>query len=271
MPKISMLKIALIFACGIIALIIYIKYTESRGIFFPSRKLESTPSGIGLAFKDVYLNTTDNLRINGWFIPAQNSKYTVLFFHGNAGNISHRFDKIKILHNLGVNVFIIDYRGYGRSTGKPSERGLYIDADTAYRYLTKAAQIDPDSIILYGESLGGSVAIELAEKTKVKALITEEVFSSLKDMAKSIYPFLPSFLFADKFNSLDKIQKITIPKLFIHSKNDELVPFYQAQQLFALANKPKELVVIHGSHNEAFLESKNEYIKSITEFLKSLN
>jgi hypothetical protein len=243
---------------------------ESRSLFFPSKRIEHTPATAGLEFTDTFFKTKDNKTINGWFIPAKDSEFTILFFHGNGGNISHRLDKIKILNNIGLNVFIIDYRGYGKSQGKPSEKGVYLDASAAYDYLVKILGVGPDSIIVYGESLGGAVAIELCTKVTAKGLIIEETFTSIRDMAKIIYPYFPSVFVADRFNSLTRAGKISIPKLFIHSRNDDIVPFSLGEKLYKKAREPKHLVVISGGHNNAFLESEQDYTGYVKNFVKTL-
>lgn len=263
-------RIVIYLISGIVLTAIYVKYLERRNLFFPFKEIESTPCAIGLSYEDVYFVTEDNKKINGWFIPANDAKYTILFFHGNAGNISHRLDKIKIFHDLGLNIFIIDYRGYGKSQGRPSKAGLYLDAKGSYGYLIGKFKTKPSSIILYGESLGGAVALELATKAEARAVITEETFSSMRDIAKDIYPFLPSFFVSDAFNSLSVIEKVSIPKLIIHSQDDEMISFKHAQKLYDKAKEPKTLAAINGSHNSAFLESEKEYIRHIREFIEGL-
>lgn len=248
----------------------YFRYIERRSIFFPLRQIEYTPQEIGLAYNEVFLKTEDGVDLNGWFIPAKEAKSTVLFLHGNAGNISHRFEKIQIFHNLNLNVFIFDYRGYGRSKGSPSEKGVYIDAKTAYDYLISKEGIRKDEIILFGESLGGSAAIDLASKVEVKAIIAESTFSSAKDMAKRIYPFIPSFFIASNFDSVRKIRDIRVPKLIIHSIDDEIVPFDLGQKLFEAAPSPKVFLKIRGGHNTAFLDSETEFKEGIYSFVSSL-
>ncbi|MCK9614499.1 MAG: alpha/beta hydrolase [Candidatus Omnitrophica bacterium] len=265
-----MLRVIIYIILGIVSLAIYVKYLEQRNLFFPFREINYTPQEIGLSYEDIYFATQDNKKINGWFIPSKNAKYAILFFHGNAGNISHRLDKIKIFHDLGLNIFIIDYRGYGNSEGKPSETGFYLDARASYGYLIDKLKIKPSSIILYGESLGGAVAFELATQVDVLAIITEETFSSVRDVAKDIYPFLPSFFVGDKFNSVSRIGKLTIPKLIVHSKDDEMIPFKHAQKLYESAKDPKMLVAISGSHNSAFLDSGKDYKNHIREFIEGL-
>lgn len=256
---------------GLILLFFYVKFLEEKGIYFPVLYIEIYPKDLGLKYQDLYIKTEDNLLINAWFIPKENAKYLVLFCHGNAGNISHRLEKIVLLYNLGLSIFIFDYRGYGRSQGKPNENGFYKDIESVYEFLVNEYKISPEKIILYGESLGTSVAIELASKKKVKALILEGAFSCGRDMAKKVYPFLPTFFFRNSFDSLSKIKKITSPKLFLHSKDDEIVPFSLAKKLFDNATFPKELVELAGTHNSCFLDAKEKYLDSIANFIRRLN
>lgn len=255
---------------AVVLLLGYIKYIEIHSIFFPMAEIEFTPEFINLTYEDVYLETKDNIKINAWFIPYTNAKYTILFYHGNAGNIGHRLDKINLLHQIGTNIFIIDYRGFGRSQGRPSEHGIYIDAQAAYDYLVNTRRIQPEDIILYGESLGGAAAVDLASKIKIRALIVEGTFSRGQDMAKRMYPFLPSILFSRKFDSLKKIKEVKAPKLFIHSKDDEIVPLNLAKKLFNVAPEPKYFVEMSGGHNEGFLDSQGKYTSSITSFIEQL-
>ena len=202
------MKIALLIFVLIILIIAGIRYIEIHSIFYPMRDIAFTPPEVGLTYEDIYFTTSDNKKLNGWFIPAEDAKFTVILAHGNAGNISHRLEKLLIFNKLGVNVFIFDYRGYGKSQGVPNEIGIYNDMDAAYEYLTKTRNVPPDEIILYGESIGGAPAINLASKKPVKAIITEETFTSVKDMAKVVYPFMPSFLFSNRLNSVPKIKKV---------------------------------------------------------------
>ena len=225
-----MLKFLIYTLVGIVLFFCYIKYLEANSIFFPQRDIEATPSDLGLSFDETHITTSDNIEIHGWFIPREQARYTSLFLHGNAGNISHRLDKIALLLKAHVNIFIIDYRGYGRSKGKPSEKGMYIDTEAAYDYLVKERKIAPADIILYGESLGAAAAVDLAAKEEVKALILEGGFSSGRDIGKKIYPFIPRVLLPDILNSADKIPKIKAPKLFIHARDDEVVPFATGQK-----------------------------------------
>lgn len=264
------MKLLLWLVISIIIFLVGIRYIEKHSIYFPMKEMSITPEEIGLPYEDIYFETPDNKKLNGWFVPHDNAKFTILFVHGNAGNISHRLEKILIFHNLGHNIFIFDYRGYGKSNGSPSEAGLYKDAEAAYNYLINERKIPEDNIILYGESIGGAVIIDLANKVKVRALITEEVFTSVKDMAKIAYPFLPYFIFSSRFDSIPKIKGVKCPKLMIHSIDDEIVPFRLGEKLFNAANPPKTFLKIRGSHNTAFLDSEEQFKEGIKAFLNGL-
>ena len=261
--------IILIVICAAI-IYAYIKYIERKSIFFPTDIISATPELVGLPFQDVYLDTQDGITIHGWFLPRKDARYTILFLHGNGGNVGHRLEKLLLLYGAGVNIFIIDYRGFGRSKGRPSEGGVYLDAQASYDYLLKNKGMSPEKIILYGESLGGAVAIDLAKRREVGVLIVEGSFSRAQDMAKVFYPFLPAFLFAHTFDSLAKIDAIRAPTLFIHSIDDEIVPLRLAQKLYNAAPVPKEFIQIRGSHNTAFLDSKEKYLTSLSSYLERL-
>lgn len=245
----------------------YVKYIELRGIFFPAKTVEYTPAAIHLQFEDVYLTAEDGVKLHGWFIPHESAAHTLLFFHGNAGNIGHRLDKISMLHNIGINIFIFDYRGYGKSQGRPSEKGVYFDAYAAYKYLVNTRHVYPEQIILYGESLGTAVAIHLAKDVRVGALILEGAFSSGKDLGGVIYPFIPKIFLPDKFDSVTKIKEISAPKLFLHSTDDEIVPIALAKKLFMCAPENKYLIELSGGHNSAFIDSQDRYISGIAAFI----
>ncbi|MCX7927629.1 MAG: alpha/beta hydrolase [Candidatus Omnitrophica bacterium] len=249
--------------------LIYMRIFEYKSIFYPEKTIEFTPLGRGLNYEDIFFKTQDGLILNGWFIPAQNQDIVVLYFHGNAGNISHRIEVAKLFNERNFSFFIFDYRGFGRSQGSPSELGTYLDAIAAYEYLVKTKRIPPEKIVLYGKSLGAAVAIDLASKVKAGALISESGFSSIVNLAKDIYKFIPLWLFVtQKYDSLKKVGTITMPKLFIHSKNDEIVPFKHAQMLFTAAKEPKELYVMQGGHNDAFYIYNQECMLKISDFLK---
>lgn len=258
----------LLFAASLI--FFYLRYIERRTIFYPTKDVELSPSFVGLNYEDIFFKAPDSTELNGWFMPAKDSGFTILFCHGNAGNISHRIEKLKFFHGLECNVFIFDYRGYGKSKGSPSENGLYSDAQGAYAYLL-SRKISPGQIIGYGESIGGAVIIDLAAKQKLSALIIDSSLSNAKDMVKVAYPFLPYWVFSSRWDSTSKVKPISIPKLFIHSMNDEIVPYKLGRKLFEAAPESKEFLQIHGGHNSCFFESEEILKEKIQSFIKKLN
>jgi fermentation-respiration switch protein FrsA (DUF1100 family) len=266
-----MLILLFILAGVYLALVVLVYLMQNRMVFLaemPGRQLEANPGYVGFAYEDVWLTTTDNIRIHGWFIPAPEPRGTLLFFHGNAGNISHRLDSISIFRGLGLNSLIIDYRGYGQSEGKPSERGTYRDARAAWDYLVGELGVEPGEIIIFGRSLGAGVASSLAAMTTPAAVILESSFSSALDMAKRIYPFLPVRpLLSMRFPVADNVTKFSSPLLVIHSKDDEIIPFDMGQTVFDAALEPKQMLTIRGDHNSGFLLSRDIYMTTLSEFL----
>jgi len=189
------MKILIYLIIFIIFFIGYVRYLEKSTLFFPERTIFSKPSDIGLSYEDVYFPTEDHLQLHGWFIKSSkfSLRNTLIFFHGNAGNIGDRLGKLKLFDDLGLNVLIVGYRGYGKSEGKPTEEGIYKDARAAYDYLITRDDVDPHRIMAYGASLGAAAAVDLATKRELSKLILDSSFSSAVDMAKVIYPFIPSF------------------------------------------------------------------------------
>lgn len=248
-----------------------VRYLEPRSIFYPARSVAATPAALGLAFEDVFIKTEDNVTINAWLIKSSTGRGTLIFCHGNAGNIGDRLEKILLFHQMGLNILIIDYRGYGKSQGQPNEAGIYKDAVAAYDYLRSRKDIDHSSIIGYGDSLGGAVVIDLATKRDLAALIVHSSFTSAADMARTIYPFIPSFLLDTKMNSVAKVRTIAIPKLFIHSRADEIVPFRLGERLYQAAAQPKEFLELSGGHNDTPIDAQGKMAKEIITFLRRRN
>jgi fermentation-respiration switch protein FrsA (DUF1100 family) len=265
---ISIVAVLLIAYWGL-GIILYVM--QPKFLYRPVREVPYTPGELGLDFENVVLKTADGLKLTGWYIPAQSSDLTLLFCHGNGGNIMHRLDSINIFYNLGLNCFIFDYRGYGNSEGSPTEEGTYLDVAAAYKWLTEEKKVQPDDIVVFGRSLGGSVAAKLASTTKVKALIIESCFTSYVDMGKKFYPYMPVRWFASfSYRTVDYIKQVKCPVMIIHSRNDEVVPFEFGLQLYEAANEPKEFVEIFGSHNDGFLVSGEIYKKAWTKWLEFL-
>ncbi|NIM19681.1 MAG: alpha/beta fold hydrolase [Candidatus Latescibacteria bacterium] len=244
---------------------------QSQMIHFPDRKIVATPGLFGVEYRDVFFETEDAVSLHGWFIPLENARACVLFCHGNAGNISHRLDSIRIFRALGLAIFIFDYRSYGRSGGRISEMGLYADARAARRFLVEEEEIDPARIVYFGRSLGSALVVELATHHLPLALIAESCFTSIPDLGRKVYPWLPVRLLSRiHYDSTMRVAGLTCPKLFIHSREDEIVPFSLGRRLFELAPEPKTFLEISGTHNEGFLTSGSTYVEGLKEFLGSL-
>lgn len=260
----------ILFAYFLISLGLY--FNQDKILYHPYEEIESTPSDLLLDFEDIQFESSDGVKLTGWFIPAENSELTVLFCHGNAGNISHRLASISIFNELGVNTFIFDYRGYGGSEGKPGEQGTYLDAKAAYRWLTEQKNIPPEKIIIFGRSLGGAIAAQLASVTDPAGVVLESTFTSYIDAGKAIYPYIPipKFFAKYRYDTLSYIKKINSPVMLIHSTEDRLIPFRFAETLYENASEPKRLIEITGDHNNGFYDSKSRYTKAWKEWLEFL-
>ncbi|SDW47702.1 alpha/beta hydrolase [Thiocapsa roseopersicina] len=240
-------------------------------VFYPTRVLDATPADWGLQFEDVELTASDGTRLHGWFIPHPDATHTLIFFHGNTGNISHRGDSIAIFHRLGLSVLIIDYRGYGRSSGRPSEAGIYRDALAARDHLVGVRGGDPASILIFGRSLGASVAADLASRGPSAGVILESGFSSARDMARHLYPGLHRVLYLRfDFDAAERLSRVRSPVLVLHSPDDEIVPYALGRKLFEAAREPKRFVDLRGDHNNGFLASQPDYERSLAAFISSL-
>ncbi|MFQ5685273.1 MAG: alpha/beta hydrolase [Candidatus Scalindua sp.] len=282
-----MLKRFVIYSLLIILFImIFPRFIEKRLIFHPDKSNDSaTPDVYGIEYDDVTFRTEDGLNLNGWFVPGKESsadvdlpacrtgRHTLLWFHGNAGNINRRLDNIKMIYErVPVNVFIIDYRQYGRSEGKVTEEGTYLDARAALAYLHSRKDINQEKIIFFGRSLGSAVAVELALEEKCRALILETPFTSILEMGKKLYSFLPvRLLLQTKYDTLSKIGNIKVPILVMHGDQDKLVPFEHGRKLYEAANEPKEFYTIPGAgHNDTHIVGGDEYFEVIKNFVNKL-
>lgn len=259
----------LVIAYSVLGWTLYIM--QPTFLYKPISEIPYSPDELGLSFDKVTLKTSDGLEISGWYIPAENARFTILFCHGNGGNMMHRLDTINIFCNLGINCFIFDYRGYGNSQGEPSEEGTYLDADAAYKWLTQEKKILPENIIIFGRSLGASVAAKLASKVQTKGLVLESAFTSYVDIGKKFYPYMPVKWFARfSYKTIDYVREVTCPVMIIHIRGDETVPFEFGLKLYEAANEPSEFVEIFGNHNDGFLVSSEIYNKAWTDWLSFL-
>jgi fermentation-respiration switch protein FrsA (DUF1100 family) len=223
-------------------------------LYFPERGLWETPAAAGLPFEDLEIETEDGERLHGWLLRAQGSLLgQILLCHGNAGNIGDRVAHASLLVGAGFDVALFDYRGYGRSTGKPSEEGTYEDARAVLRTLLRAGS-DPASLIVLGESLGGAVALQLALESPPRGLILQSAFTSVRDVARRHYPFIPTIAVPDAYPSLRRIPGLRTPLLVIHGDRDPIVPVSHGRALFEAAPEPKRLEVFPGlGHNDLLL------------------
>lgn len=257
----------------IVAFALLIRLFENNLVYFPFKYPRGhwQPDSFGLRAEDCYFTSSDGVQLHGWFFAKENAIATLLWCHGNAGNISDRLYDLALLDKskTSINVFIFDYRGYGRSKGSPDEPGIYLDAQAAYDYVASRNDVDKDKIIIFGRSLGGAVAVDLATKRSSIGLILESTFTSAKDMAKSAFGFLPvQYIMKTKLNSIDKITGVEIPVLVTHGTSDRTVPFKLGHQLFETANEPKEFYEIkNADHNDTFIAGGKAYLDRLFEFV----
>lgn len=235
---------------------------------FQGRALDATPEAFGMAYRSVAIATDDGETLHGWWVPRVDARGTLLFSHGNAGNISHRIETLRQFHDLGLNVLMYDYRGYGESTGKPSEEGLYRDLEAAWRWLVEARGRAPGEIVLAGRSLGGAVTAQLAARVKPACVVLESTFTSVPDLGAELYPWLPVRMLSRlRFDALARVPGISAPVQIIHSRDDEIVPWAHGRKLHAAAGDSAELLTISGGHNTGFVDSYETYRQGLDEFL----
>ena len=285
-PGFRIARVGILLCVGIVVLVMAF---EDKLIFFPAKypegfwSVENIPAGEGEIIpkiEDCRFSASDGKGLHGWFctphkktagqlVPVP-TEMVLLFFHGNAGNITHRYDMIRALMELPVQVFIIDYRGYGKSEGNPSERGLYLDARAAWDYLTVERGVPSNRVIIFGKSLGSVPAVDLASKVEAAGLVVQSGFTSAPDMAASIFPLLPKMLLHSKMDSINKIATVAYPKLFVHSPIDEVVPYKLGRRLFDAAQEPKQFYDVAGApHNETYIVGGKAYLKALRDFIES--
>jgi fermentation-respiration switch protein FrsA (DUF1100 family) len=261
------------------ALVLWIYLTQSRMVYLPdlpSRDIPATPDRAGLAWEPVRLDTTDGIVLGAWFLPAEGADTALLFLHGNAGNRGHRLDSLRLFHDLGLAVLILDYRGYGDSEGAPSEAGTRRDARAGWDYLVGRRGFDPERIVIFGRSLGAAVAARLAADLVAgaappRALVLESTFTSVPDLGAEFYPWLPVRLISRlRYDTLGLMRRITSPVLVVHSPEDEIIPFAHGQRLFAAAREPKRFLALRGGHNTGYQVSREAYRDGLAAFLDTL-
>ena len=248
---------------------------DQHFLYFPTREIIGSPADYGIAFEDVYFETTDGRRLHGWFVPGEGD-VTLLWHHGNGGNIGHRLPDIDLFHReLGVNILIYDYRGYGRSAGTPSEEGLYRDAEAALRYLQSRDDVDPARIVYFGRSLGVAIAVELAVRHRPYGLILESGFPSITYMASVERPWLPAWIvhriLAARYDTGSKIGGLDVPLLVVHGDIDDTVPLRAGQALFDAANEPKSFYMVEGANHDGLAAvGGRPYIERLRQYIAGL-
>jgi len=259
------------FVLGVVVIVLtWIYCFQERMIYFPTQSFVALPSDAGLAHEDVWLQTADGVRLHGWFVPCVESRGTVLFCHGNAGNISQRIETLVILNGLGFNVLIFDYRGYGRSQGRPSEQGTYLDGAAAWDHLLSVRGEPPERIVLLGRSLGGGIASWLAAYNSPAALILESTFTSVTDVGQRLYPFLPRFLSRVRYDTLGRLGMVRCPLLVAHSPDDEVVSQDFGLRLYVAYKGSKRYLPLCGGHDRGFLETGALYVEQLNVFLTDM-
>lgn len=261
-----------IIVCGLLFYILFLLllfFSQDSMLYIPGdRILRTKPSDLGLRYEDIHLTTADHVSIHGWLMTVDKPRGVVIFCHGNAGNISHRVDNLRLFAELGFSVLIFDYRGYGQSGGKPTETGTYLDGEAVYDYLVEVKKIKPEKIVVFGRSMGAGIATYIASKRECGGLIIESAFSSVPDIGQQLYPFLPVRLLSRySYDSKTRLKTIHCPLLVAHSPADEIIPFSHGERLFQVANQPKFFLTMRGGHNDGYYTTGKRYFDELDKFL----
>jgi fermentation-respiration switch protein FrsA (DUF1100 family) len=266
-PVITLLAALLLLTAGMLVF-------ERRLIYFPFRELASGPATLGLRHEEVWLQAEDGVRLLAWWLPVDGARRTVLLCNGNAGNMSYRLHRaVQMQRRLGVSVLLFDYRGYGRSEGSPDEQGTYRDARAAWGFAVDEKRIPPADLVIFGESLGSAIAAQLSLDRPAAALVLESPFTSVPDMARAAYPFLPPVgaLIRTRYDTVSKVPGLRLPLLVLHGERDEVVPFAQGRRLFDAAPAPKRFHAIPSAgHNDTYVAGGEDYWRVLREFLAAL-
>lgn len=264
---IALATLAGLAALGYTTILLTVFLLQDRLVYFPTREIEATPRDVGLDYEDVRIVASDGVALHGWWVPAAQSRGALLFMHGNAGNVSHRLQSLLLFHDLRLDVLIFDYRGYGRSEGRPGEHGTYLDARAAWDALV-ARGVPPERIVLFGRSLGGAIAAALATEVTPAALIIESTFTSVPALGAEIYRWLPVRALARiRYDTAARLERYRGPLLIVHSEADEIVPYAHALELYERAHEPKRLLTIGGTHADGYMTSGARYRDGLDEFL----
>ena len=267
----GLLLFALIIALVAVSSRSLVKLMEPRILYHPTIGLTLSPKFYKLDFKDVVIKSGE-YNIHGWYFPGQKNKRIVVFYHGNAGNMAGRLEFIKFLQPLGLNILMIDYRGYGRSEGVPSAEGIHSDALAALEWLTIKQKVPPRAIILWGRSLGGAAALYAAQRNPyIAGVIVESSFLSIRRIAMELFPWVPVAFVTDIFDNASIVGKLAVPKLFIHGMNDTLIPFSHSEELFRRSAEPKQIVPVKGAgHNDVYARGGDKYLEVVGKWIDHL-
>jgi len=268
LPAAILIGVAIAVTAGINVLIE--QFIERNFIFFPERRHSFSPQEWGLDVRDVFFTTEDNVKLHAWHVQGPQDSPIVLWFHGNAGNISDRVENAKLLADRSLSLLMVDYRGYGKSEGTPSEAGIYLDGQASYDYLVRQSNISPDTLVIFGRSLGSCVAVMVAANNPCAGVILESAFTNMEEMARANFPMLPGLgNFRKKFDSLSRIPNIAAPILFIHGDQDEIVPYELGRKLATAALSETEFYTIRGAHhNDTYPVGGKEYFDEFETFVR---
>jgi fermentation-respiration switch protein FrsA (DUF1100 family) len=270
------LRLLALFAVCYVVFLVVLRLSESRMLYVPgdSRTLTDPPGELELGVQRIQLTASDGVRLVSWAMPAENdSSYWLLICHGNAGNISDAGRPLHYagLRALGLSLFAFDYRGYGESEGMPTEQGLYRDADAAYLFLRDTLGVPAERIVVFGHSLGSAVAVELVSRVPAAGLVLDGALTSVVELAQEVFPYAPvRWIAASRYPSIERVGALTLPKLFLHARGDEVIPFVHGRRLFEAAASPKEFVPLQGGHGDAFEVDSAAYYGAIRRFVGEL-
>lgn len=251
----------------LLALLLLLPGCAENFLYYPQREIVVTPASLGLAYDEVNLTASDGVSINAWWVPAAPARGAVIYCHGNGGNISYCLDTVRTFHDLGLSVLLFDYRGYGKSGGSPSEEGTYRDAEAAWRHVTAARAVAPERIVIFGRSLGGAIAAELAARHRPGALVLESTFTRALDVALAHgYGVAARLVLGDTYPTVAHLARNRAPLLVIHSPDDELIPYALGRRLYEAGRPPKDFLAIQGSHNAGFMVSAAPYRRGLAAF-----
>jgi hypothetical protein len=262
--------VALLLAAALAGKLMIEDFLERNFVFYPVKPLAYSPREWGMDYEDVYFATPDGVRLNAWLIIAAQDAPMALWYHGNAGNIADRVENARLLFDRGLSIFLVDYRGYGKSEGAPSEKGIYIDGQASYDYLISKKVTTPEQLIIFGRSLGTAVATHVASRNKCAGVILESAITNMADMARVHYPVIPGLGgLKHKFNSIDRIPLVKAPVLFFHGDMDDIVPYELGRKLFEAATSEKEFYTILGAnHNDTYFVGGKEYFDKFERFAR---